>query len=180
MVVKLARALYGLKSSGALWQAMFNSSLLDMGFQSTIADPDVYRQANTKPCGFKYYEYLLVYVDNVLIVLHSPKIHLEKIKESYVLNPSSVGPQRQYLGTDVEQVTRPRDNTGRKYWSFSAHTHVHNAVQNVKLLLQEEGWGLKSTAKAPISSTTYRPEMDVTEEFNADESSRHLQLIGVL
>jgi Reverse transcriptase (RNA-dependent DNA polymerase) len=42
MVVKVVRALYGLKSSGALWRAMFNSSLIDMGFQSTIADPDVY------------------------------------------------------------------------------------------------------------------------------------------
>jgi hypothetical protein len=41
----------------------------------------------------------------------------------------------------------------------------------VKLLLQEEGQGLKSTAKAPFSSTTYRLEMDVTEECNADESS---------
>jgi hypothetical protein len=107
---------------------MFNSSLIDMRFQSTIADPDVYRQANAKPCGFKYYEYLLVYVDNVLIVLHSPIIHLEKIKESYELNPSSAGPPMQYLGAGVEQVTTPVDNTGRKYWSFSAHTYVRNAV----------------------------------------------------
>jgi hypothetical protein len=50
----------------------------------------------------------------------------------------------------------------------------------VKLLLQEEGWGLKSTAKAPFSSTTYRLEMDVIEECNADEFSQYLQLIGVL
>jgi Reverse transcriptase (RNA-dependent DNA polymerase) len=180
MVVKVVRALYGLKSSGALWRAMFNSSLIDMGFQSTIADPDVYRRANAKPCGFKYYEYLLVYVDDVLIVSHSPKLNLEKIKESYELNPSSVGPPMRYLGADVERVTRPGDNTGCKYWSFSAHTYVRNAVQNVKLLLQEEGRGLKSTAKAPFSSTTYRPEMDVTEECNADESSQYSQLIGVL
>ena len=180
MVVKVMRALYGLKSSGASWRAMFNSSLIDMGFQSTIADPDVYRRVNAKPCGFKYYEYLLVYVDDVLIVSHSPKIHLEKIKESYELNPSSVGPPTRYLGADVERVTRPGDNTGREYWSFSAHTYVRNAVRNVKLLLQEEGRSLKSTAKAPFSSMTYRPEMDVTEECNADESSRYSQLIGVL
>jgi hypothetical protein len=120
--------------------------MIDMGFQSTIADPDVYRQGNAKPCRFKYYEYLLVYVDNVLIVSHSPKIHLERIKESYELNRSSVGPPMQYLGADVEQLTRPRDNTGREYWSFLAHTYVCNAVRNVKLLLHEEGRGLKSTA----------------------------------
>jgi hypothetical protein len=50
----------------------------------------------------------------------------------------------------------------------------------VKLLLQEEDWGLKSTAKALFSSTTYMPEMDVTEECNADESSQYSQFIGVL
>ena len=68
-----------------------------------------------------------------------------------------------YLGADVERVTRPGDNTGREYWSFLAHTYVRNAVRNVKLLLQEEGRSLKSTAKAPFSSMTYRLEMDVTE-----------------
>jgi hypothetical protein len=40
MIVK--RALYGLKSSGAAWRAMFASSLGDMGFKSTYADPDVW------------------------------------------------------------------------------------------------------------------------------------------
>ena len=180
MIVKIVRALYGLKSSGAAWRSTFNSTILEMGFRSTIADPDVYLRANAKPCGFKYYEYLLVYVDDVLIVSHSPEIHLERIKASYELNPSSIGPPTRYLGADVERVTRPGDNTGREYWSFSAHTYVRNAVKNVKLLLQDEGRGLKSTAKSPFSSTTYRPEMDMTDECNAEESSRYSQLIGVL
>jgi Reverse transcriptase (RNA-dependent DNA polymerase) len=107
MVVKVVQALYGLKSSGALWWAMFNLSLIDMAFQSTIADPDVYRQANAKPCWLKYYEYLLAYVDDVLIVLHSPKLHLEKIKESYELNLSSVGPPMQYLGRMLNKLQDP-------------------------------------------------------------------------
>ena len=41
-----------------------------MGFVGTVADPDVYRRANAKPDGFKYYEYILVYVDDVLIISH--------------------------------------------------------------------------------------------------------------
>jgi Reverse transcriptase (RNA-dependent DNA polymerase) len=42
MMIKVVRALYGLKSSGAAWHAMFNCwSILEMGFEQMIADLDV-------------------------------------------------------------------------------------------------------------------------------------------
>jgi hypothetical protein len=59
-VVKVVRALYGLKSSDAAWRDMFNSTVLEMGFVSTIADPDVYCRPNAKGDGFTYYKYMLV------------------------------------------------------------------------------------------------------------------------
>lgn len=97
-VIKVVRALNGLNSSGASWRAMFNTSILDMGFVPTVADPDVYRRENAKDDGFRYYEYILVYVDDVLIVSHAPNTHLERIQAVYELNPSSVGPPTRYLG----------------------------------------------------------------------------------
>jgi hypothetical protein len=39
---------------------------------------------------------------------------------------------------------------------------------------------LKSKAKTPFPSTTYHPEVDVTDECNAEYSSRYQNLIGVL
>ena len=40
---KLVRALYGLKSSGAAWQAMFSALITgSINFKPTRADPDVY------------------------------------------------------------------------------------------------------------------------------------------
>jgi hypothetical protein len=96
-VKKIVKALYGLKSSGAAWRAMFNTSIIEMGFIPTVADPDVYRRPNAKEDGFKYYEYILVYVDDVLIVSHSPNTHLERIQANYELNPSSIGPPTRYL-----------------------------------------------------------------------------------
>jgi hypothetical protein len=152
-----------------------------MGFEPTVADPpDVYQKTNAKENGFKYYEYILVYVDNVLIISHSPTTLLERIQANYELNPSSIGPPTRYLGADVRQVTRPGDATGQEYWSFSANSYVKNAVRNVKILLQAEGRGLNSTAKTPFPSTTYRPEVDTTDECDSDGSSRYSQLIGVL
>jgi len=43
--VLIVRALYGLKSSGAAWHAHLASSILDMGFSSSLADPDVWLRA---------------------------------------------------------------------------------------------------------------------------------------
>jgi hypothetical protein len=41
--VKVVRALYGLKSSGAAWRTFLQQSILnDLQFEPTIADPDVY------------------------------------------------------------------------------------------------------------------------------------------
>ena len=81
-VVKGVRALDGLKSSGAAWREMFNGTILEMGFVPTIADPDVYRRANVKDKGFKYYKYLLVHISH-------PMTHLKSIQSQYVLNPAS-------------------------------------------------------------------------------------------
>ena len=121
-----------------------------------------------------------MYVDDVLIISHAPNTHLETLQAKYELNPSSIGPPTRYLGADVKQVTRPGDPTGREYWAFSATTYVKNAVKNVKLMLQEENRGLKSTAKTPFSSTLYRPETDMSDECDQDGASRYSQLIGVL
>ncbi len=35
-------ALYGLKSSGAAWRKSLAETLKEMGFEPTLADPDVY------------------------------------------------------------------------------------------------------------------------------------------
>jgi hypothetical protein len=111
---RVVRALYGLKSSGASWRAKFNNSIRDMGFEPTVADPDVYRRPFAKPDGFKYYEFIPVYVDDVLIISHAAGEHLKVIQATYELNPTSVGPPTRYLGADVEKVTRPGDPTGRE------------------------------------------------------------------
>ena len=156
---------------------MFNaSSIIEMGFVPIVADPDAYQCATAIPDGFKYHEYILVYVDDVLIISrHSPHEHLlNRIKAIYELNPNSIGPLKRYLGVDVEKVTRPNDPAGKEYWSFSAATYVKNAVKNEKLMLLEQGRYLKMTAQTPFVSTTYRPKMDTSDECNNKMASQFM------
>ena len=66
---KLVRAFYGLKSSGAAWRDMFSSFIKDvLRFKPTTMNPDVYMRESIKTSNCSpYYDYLLVYVDNVLV-----------------------------------------------------------------------------------------------------------------
>ena len=56
----VARALYGLKSSGAAFRAFLSETLYDLGYRPSMADPDVWiRPAIKEKYGFKYWEYVL-------------------------------------------------------------------------------------------------------------------------
>ena len=55
-VIFVVRALYGLKSSGASWRQMLAHSLIDIGYVSSKADPDVWLKSKTKPDGKRYQE----------------------------------------------------------------------------------------------------------------------------
>lgn len=66
----IRKALYGLKSSGAAWRSLLASTLREMNFKSTTADPDTWIRPAVKANGFEYYEMILVYVDDILCVSH--------------------------------------------------------------------------------------------------------------
>jgi Reverse transcriptase (RNA-dependent DNA polymerase) len=72
--MKIVRALYGLKSSGACWRNDMAETLRKAQFVSCIADPDVWMRPAVKINGDKYYEYVLMYVDDVLALSETPKL----------------------------------------------------------------------------------------------------------
>jgi Reverse transcriptase (RNA-dependent DNA polymerase) len=86
----LCRALYSLKSVGASWRAMFSGSIKDLGFNSTMIDPDVYIRKNFRNDSTPYYEMILVYVDDVLCISSEPKGVMEALGELYELKDGSV------------------------------------------------------------------------------------------
>ena len=182
-VCVLTRSLYGLKSSGFSWREALADALRSspLNFESTLADPNVWiRRARRPEDNYEYYEMLLVYVDDVLIVSHQPDSIADEIDNHYKIKPGSRKPPDIYLGADVAKV---QTAGGHEVWSTSSKSYVQNAVKVVENLLVEDGKGmqLRSPAKAknPIPSN-YRPEVDVSAELEPDLISRYLQLIGVL
>lgn len=50
-IAAITRALYGLKSNGAVWRTMFAGTLQDLQYKSSLADPDVWLQPTMKANG---------------------------------------------------------------------------------------------------------------------------------
>ena len=63
MIIK--KALYRLKSNGAVFWAHLADMLYGIGFISNKADPDVWIHPAVKPNGTEYYEYVMCYVDDI-------------------------------------------------------------------------------------------------------------------
>ncbi|KAL7537428.1 hypothetical protein ACHAWF_005758, partial [Thalassiosira exigua] len=174
-VMKLVRALYGLKSSGASWRKMFNDFIVTyLEFTPPRVDGDMYYRKSLKPDGTLYYELLLVYVNNVLAISHDS----EKIMET-------IGKHFEIKNDDkLQQFTIP-DSTNERPWSLLSTKYVKAVVANVENMLKEEGRkfktasGGKAKMRNPIP-TGYKSELDTMEECDAKHPSRFQQLIGIL
>jgi len=176
--VMIVRALYGLKSSGARWRDHMADTLREAGFKSCLADPDVWMRPNVRPSdGFKYYEYVLCYVDDVLAVSHEPRKIMEFLQTRYTLKNNKVEEPTEYLGTEIRKHNISGDDTPK--WGMSSDLYVKRAIADVETELNKVGQGLKKKVTTPFS-TEYRPELDVTPELPARQASYFQGLIGVL
>ena len=176
-VMIITKALYGLKSSAFAWRCLFKETLEDLGYKDTKADPDVYRRAATKPNGYKYYEYLLVYVDDILCISHAPQETMKVISGIYRLKDDNTGPPSRYLGANVGKYQLP---DGREAWSVSSYDYVKSAVKNLEEQLAIEGLKLPSKYDDRPFPSSYRPELDITPMLDDSAATRYMQLIGIL
>jgi hypothetical protein len=160
--VLIVRALYGLKSSGAAWHDHFSNTLFDMSFKPSYADGNVWMRPAIKPHGCKHCEYILVYVDDLLIISHQTNNIVDVIKQSCCLKDDDISPPKTYLGAWVQKSHLP-NNTSKTQWSISADQYIKNVLSNIKMKLSKDGITLNSKkyASTPFSSG-YRPELDIT------------------
>eukprot|EP00978_Attheya_sp_CCMP212_P043703 scaffold289776_cov54-Attheya_sp.AAC.1 len=104
--IVLVRALYGLKTSGAAWRAHISGNMRELGFEPSNADPDIWMRAATKLDGFKYYEYILIYVDDILALGEHPEKVMISLSEIYQLKKDkktgkTYAPPERYLGANI-------------------------------------------------------------------------------
>ena len=174
---RIVRALYGLKSSGAAFRNHLRDCMNHLQYTSCPADPDVWMRPAVGANGNTYYEYLLLYVDDVLAISRHPNKCLDEINQYFPLKPGSVGEPKFYLGTKISKVRLPNQVIA---WAFSSSKYIKSSIENLEKILKNKNLKLPSKKMESPISPGYRPEMDMSNELNAEEANLYQSLIGIL
>ena len=160
----IVRALYGLKSARVSFGRHISNCMRTMGFEPCKADPDLWFQPATRPDnGVKYYEYVLLYVDDCLAISHNAISVLIQLDKYFQMKPRSIGDPDIYLSAKLRSV---RQNNGVKYWSMSSAKYVQEAVHNVEDYIEKNLDGRK-LKRNPTHSwpSNYTTEDDESREL---------------
>ena len=122
----MVKGLYGLKTSGARFHESLSDTLLSIGFRPSRADADLW----TKECD-SHYEYVIRYVDDLLIFSRSPTTIVDKLREVYNLNGGST--PNYFLGADIKSHT---DKNGHIHQAIPAHTNIQNICAKIETLMK--------------------------------------------
>ena len=93
--------LYGIKTSSASFLSYLAETLYELGYTPTKADPDVWLRKAVNDDGFKYYEMVLCYVDDVLCISHEPMKNMKGIQRKFKLKDDKIDEPRDYLGATL-------------------------------------------------------------------------------
>jgi hypothetical protein len=179
-VALIHRALYGGKSAGKDFRNHLRSCMRHLEFGSCPADPDVWMRPAKRSDGTDYYEYILLYTDDALVLSENAESVLRnELGRYFILKEESIGPPKIYLGGSVRKVQL--DN-GVECWAYSSSQYVRAAVNNVEEYLakrEDARWRLPAKAETPLR-TTYRPELDVSPELGPSDAAYYQSLVGML
>ena len=172
----VVKALYGLKSASFSFRSYMAEKLSELGFQSSLADPDVWLRAATKGDGEQYFEYVLMYVDDILAISGDPGAILRDVQTTFKLKNDKIEPPEFYLGAKLQE----KPINGIKCWTITSQDYVKAAVKNVEEATRDTSRSLPSRNVETPMSMTYLPELDITEELSEQDVTFYQELIGVL
>ena len=161
----IRKALYGLKSSGKCWHDKLHDVLIDMGFFPSKAEEDIWM----RDCG-DHYEYIAVYVDDLLIASKEP----QGIIDALTSKPNNfklkgTGPLTFHLGCDFF-----RDEEG--LLCFGPKRYISRMEDEYKRMF---GTAPKQNIQSPLEKNDH-PELDDSDLLDDDGVSQYQSLIGTL
>ena len=126
----ITRALYGCKAADRDFWHHLRSCMKHIGFELSKAYPDVWIRKSVRKDGItRYYEYVLLYTDDCLVISNRPESILRKeIGKYFELKEESIGAPSQYLGGKLREINL---ETGQKCWAFGSKKYIEAAVNNV-------------------------------------------------
>jgi hypothetical protein len=159
-ILLVDKALYGLKTSGGRWHQRLAGHLLELGFSPTMADYDLWIREFDK-----YYEYIAVVVDDLMIFAKDPKAILKNLETKFSLQFKGVGEPRYYNGADIMKKNSD--------WTISAETYVNNVVDKIEKLFCET----LNKIRCPMDPGEH-PELDESDLLDNDGIKIYQMLMG--
>ncbi len=161
----ILKAQYGLKSSGKCWHDKCHDVLKDLGFIPSKADEDIWM----RDMG-SHYEYIAVYVDDLMIASKNPQAIIDYLKGDPInFKLKGTGPVTFHLGCDY---FRDEDGTlcvgPRRYIDRMVDSYV-----------QMFGSAPSQNVQAPLEKNDH-PELDTSELLDVEGISKYQSLIGTL
>ena len=127
--------------------------------------------------GKDHYAYILVYVEDLLVLSYCCGPIMDQIGKLYRLKDGSVVRPNLYLGASLTRT----NNGERDMWSMSSDRYVEAATKNVEAYLEGVGERLRGKVRAvtPFASG-YKPELDSSELLRSVAATMYQELIGKL
>ena len=119
--------LYGLKLSGAVFRAFLAKQLENMRFKSSIVDTYIWIRPATKAYVEQYYEFTLVYVENLLAISQDTVLVIKEVSEKFKLKKDKIEPPEIYLGG---QLARKELNVNQ-LWTIISVDYVKAVANNL-------------------------------------------------
>ena len=154
------KALYGLQSSGARWRAKLADDLISMGYVPTKADPDLWIKRVDD-----HYEYIGVFVDDLLIFSKDPPLILKILIEEKGYELKNVGPPEYYNGADM--------SFNKNKWTMSAKTYIKNTCAKLEKLFEISFKNYGS----PMEVGDH-PEVDESDLLDPEEITKYQMIVG--
>ena len=160
--MKIIKTLYGLHSSGLRFHERLSSVLQNFGFICSFADPDVWMRD-----GGDCYEYILVYVDDLIVAMKDPKEFFDQLQAPPVnFKLKGVGPASYHLGGDLFH-----DDDGTL--CFGSQTYSKRLMSNFESLFNEA----PKPSFSPLDHED-QPELDTSKLCGPDDTAKFQSLIG--
>ena len=160
-ILVIVKALYGLKSSGAMWHQKLADNLREMGYTPCEADYDFWIRGRDD-----HYEYVAVIVDDLLVFSRKPEETIGLLQQIYKYTLTGVGSPEYYNGADITF-----DNNG--HVTMSAKTYIKNVTERIEKLMEIT---LKNYG-SPMEAGDH-PEMDESDLLVGTDIPLYQMLLG--
>lgn len=162
----IEKGLYGLRTSGARFHETLAAKLRDMGFFPSKADEDLWMRSQGD-----HWEYIAVYVDDLLVFSRDPQPIMEHLQQSFILK--GVGEPEYFLGADIQTLNQAWQQYDVKT-AMSSETYIERMIQKFEAM---EGGRKFVHASIPMNNE-YHPELDDSPFLNALDATKFRGMIG--